>query len=133
MSPSRFPRVQTSLLKVQPKSQMRIKTWISQIFFTIFVCRFSPRQFTIRLGDIDLQREDEPSNPITVRVADIKTHPKFSRVGFYNDIALFYLDNPVRKSRYVIPLCLPPPALRKDHFAGQRPTVVGWGTTYYGN
>ncbi|XP_044742053.1 proclotting enzyme-like [Chrysoperla carnea] len=93
---------------------------------------FSPRQFTIRLGDVDLQRDDEPSTPVTVRVTDIRAHPRFSRVGFYNDIALFYLETPVRKSRYIIPLCLPQPSLRTEKFAGQRPTVVGWGTTYYG-
>ncbi|KAK4871461.1 hypothetical protein RN001_015585 [Aquatica leii] len=93
---------------------------------------FAARQFTVRLGDIDLKREDEPSAPVTFKVSEVRAHPRFSRVGFYNDIAILVLDRPARKSKYVIPLCLPPPQLRNEKFAGQRTTVVGWGTTYYG-
>ncbi|KAL3289886.1 hypothetical protein HHI36_023276, partial [Cryptolaemus montrouzieri] len=93
---------------------------------------FAAKQFTVRLGDIDLKRNDEPSAPVTFKVSEIRTHPQFSRVGFYNDIAILVLDRPARKSKYVIPLCLPPPELRRETFAGKRTTVVGWGTTYYG-
>ncbi|CAH0561943.1 unnamed protein product [Brassicogethes aeneus] len=93
---------------------------------------FAARQFTVRLGDIDLKRDDEPSAPVTLKVSEIKAHPEFSRVGFYNDIALLKLEKPARKSKYVIPLCLPPPEVRSETFAGKRTTVVGWGTTYYG-
>ncbi|KAJ9594608.1 hypothetical protein L9F63_027410 [Diploptera punctata] len=53
---------------------------------------FSARQFTVRLGDVDLLRDDEPSSPETFRVVEVRAHPQFSR----------------------------------------KPTVVGWGTTYYG-
>ncbi|XP_076296324.1 proclotting enzyme isoform X1 [Lasioglossum baleicum] len=93
---------------------------------------FAPRQFTVRLGDIDLERDDEPSAPETYTVKQIHAHPKFSRVGFYNDIAVLELTRPVRKSPYVIPICLPQSRYRNERFAGARPTVVGWGTTYYG-
>ncbi|XP_060821214.1 clotting factor B-like isoform X2 [Bombus pascuorum] len=93
---------------------------------------FAARQFTVRLGDIDLERNDEPSAPETYAVKQIHAHPKFSRVGFYNDIAVLELTRTVRKSPYVIPICLPQLRYRKERFAGARPTVVGWGTTYYG-
>ncbi|XP_034187635.1 clotting factor B [Osmia lignaria lignaria] len=93
---------------------------------------FAARQFTVRLGDIDLERDDEPSAPETYTVKQIHAHPKFSRVGFYNDIAVLELTRPVRKSPYVIPICLPQSRYRSERFAGARPTVVGWGTTYYG-
>uniref|UniRef100_V9IIF8 Proclotting enzyme n=1 Tax=Apis cerana TaxID=7461 RepID=V9IIF8_APICE len=65
-------------------------------------------------------------------VKQIHAHPKFSRVGFYNDIAVLELTRTVRKSPYVIPICLPQAHYRNERFAGARPTVVGWGTTYYG-
>jgi serine protease 56 len=44
------------------------------------------------------------------------------------------LDQPVRKSKYVIPVCLPRPqsASLKERLVGRRATIVGWGTTYYG-
>ncbi|CAG9855100.1 unnamed protein product [Phyllotreta striolata] len=93
---------------------------------------FAVRQFSVRLGDVDLRRDDEPSSPVNFNVTEIRTHKQFSRIGFYNDIAILKLDKPARKSKYVIPLCLPPPQLRNDKFAGKKATVVGWGTTYYG-
>ncbi|KAK0182598.1 hypothetical protein PV327_000719 [Microctonus hyperodae] len=93
---------------------------------------FAARQFTVRLGDIDLERDDEPSSPETYAVKAVHAHTKFSRVGFYNDIAVLELAKPVRKSPYVIPICLPHGRYRSELFQGARPTVVGWGTTYYG-
>ncbi|XP_065075190.1 serine proteinase stubble [Ochlerotatus camptorhynchus] len=94
---------------------------------------FAARQFTVRLGDIDLSTDSEPSAPVTFKVTEVRAHPKFSRVGFYNDIAILVLDRPVRKSKYVIPVCTPKSNLpSKDRMAGRRATVVGWGTTYYG-
>ncbi|XP_076672741.1 clotting factor B [Andrena cerasifolii] len=93
---------------------------------------FAARQFSVRLGDIDLERDDEPSAPETYAVKQIHAHPKFSRVGFYNDIAVLELTRPIRRSPYVIPICLPQSRYRNERFAGARPTVVGWGTTYYG-
>uniref|UniRef100_A0A1I8P1B7 Peptidase S1 domain-containing protein n=2 Tax=Stomoxys calcitrans TaxID=35570 RepID=A0A1I8P1B7_STOCA len=95
---------------------------------------FAARQFTVRLGDIDLSTDAEPSAPVTYAVKEVRAHERFSRIGFYNDIAILVLDKPVRKSKYVIPVCLPragrmPP---KDRLPGRRGTVVGWGTTYYG-
>lgn len=86
----------------------------------------------MRLGDIDLERDDEPSSPETYAVKAVHAHTKFSRVGFYNDIAVLELAKPVRKSPYVIPICLPHGRYRSELFQGARPTVVGWGTTYYG-
>ncbi|KAK0090547.1 hypothetical protein PV325_011694 [Microctonus aethiopoides] len=118
--------------------------WMAAIFLhgarrTEFWCggsligsRFAARQFTVRLGDIDLERDDEPSSPETYAVKAVHAHTKFSRVGFYNDIAVLELAKPVRKSPYVIPICLPHGRYRSELFQGARPTVVGWGTTYYG-
>lgn len=95
---------------------------------------FAARQFTVRLGDIDLSTDKEPSAPVTFKVSEVRTHKEFSRVGFYNDIAILVLDRPVRKSKYVIPVCMPKPGTipSPDRLAGRRATVVGWGTTFYG-
>lgn len=114
---------------------------------------FAARQFTVRLGDVDLSVDHEPSQPVTYKVTEIRAHPRFSRVGFYNDIAsktvsnktrkflmqiylssfsVMVLEQSVRKSKYVIPICLPQPTLQKERLIGRRATIVGWGTTYYG-
>lgn len=89
-------------------------------FPIIFVYSFAARQFTVRLGDIDLSTDREPSSPVTFKVTEVRAHPRFSRVGFYNDIAVLVLDRPVRKSKYVIPVCLPQPNQlpSKDRLAG---------------
>ncbi|XP_049811283.1 proclotting enzyme [Schistocerca nitens] len=93
---------------------------------------FSPSQLTVLMGDIDLKRQDEPSQPEQYKVVQVKAHPKFNRVGYYHDIALLELERPVRRSRYSIPICLPGNELRDEPFVGTRPTVVGWGSTHYG-
>lgn len=103
------------------------------LLITFFKNRFAARQFTVRLGDIDLSTDNEPSAPVTFKVSEVRAHPRFSRVGFYNDIAILVLDKQVRRSKYVIPVCLPnPQVVRPERLAGRRATVVGWGTTYYG-
>ncbi|CAB3233085.1 unnamed protein product [Arctia plantaginis] len=93
---------------------------------------FPARQFSVRLGDVDLARDDEPSRPVTLRVIAVRAHEDFSRVGFYNDIAILLLSDNVQKSKYVIPICLPRGDLTRNLFDGSVATVVGWGTTRYG-
>lgn len=121
--------------------------------------RFSPRQFTVRLGDYDLMKTDDPSAPESFRVAKvyifplryiyssslqishiwtcvlnikIKAHENFNGVGFYNDVALLELDREVDYNRYISPVCLPQGRTRLNSFVGTYPTVIGWGTNKYG-
>lgn len=80
---------------------------------------FAANQFTVRLGDIDLLSDKEDSSPITIKVKEVRAHPRFSRVGFYNDIAVLVLEDNVRKNKYVIPVCLPQPTLKKARLPGK--------------
>lgn len=91
-----------------------------QNILCVCVFSFAARQFTVRLGDIDLSTDREASAPVTFKVTEVRAHPRFSRVGFYNDIAVLVLDRPVRKSKYVIPVCLPQPNMlpTKERLAG---------------
>ena len=54
--------------------------------------------------------------------------------GFYNDIALFKLSRPAELNEYVVPACLPVEYEGKplDSLVGRTPSVIGWGTTFYG-
>ncbi|KAJ9599815.1 hypothetical protein L9F63_009855, partial [Diploptera punctata] len=90
------------------------------------------RQYTVRLGDVDLERDDEPSSPETFRVVEIREHPWFNKPFGYNDLAIMLLDRTPTRSRYVMPLCLPPPSAHSDTFVDQTATVVGWGNAYEG-
>ncbi|XP_066938169.1 uncharacterized protein [Macrobrachium rosenbergii] len=98
---------------------------------------FNPQQFTVRLGDHNIfsESDDFISNPQTYRVISIRPHPDFKAHGFYNDVALLKLDRKVDFSEYILPVCLPTDSMARqplDNMVGQTPSVIGWGSTYYG-
>ncbi|TRY69152.1 hypothetical protein TCAL_02181 [Tigriopus californicus] len=92
---------------------------------------FKPSQFTIRIGEWDLADQDSYSEEF--RVVDYKAHPSFRPNGFYNDVAVFKLDQPVDFSAHIQPICLPlSDRQRTKTFVNELPVALGWGTTYYG-
>lgn len=93
--------------------------------------RFTASQYSIRLGEYNLKAPDAGESEV-FRVTEIKTHPSFSGVGFYNDVALFRMDHDARYTEYVQPVCLPSGGQRGQSFVGDTPTIIGWGTTRYG-
>ena len=65
----------------------------------------------------------------------ITPHPDFKAHGFYNDVALLKLASNVNFNEYIVPICLPPPDMATqplDHLENQTPTVLGYGSTHYG-
>lgn len=59
----------------------------------------------------------------------ILLHPGYVDAGFVNDIALLRLENDIKESDYVRPICLPEAndnSLRDGRFC----TVVGWGQLF---
>ena len=62
--------------------------------FLFFSYRFRPNQFSVRVGEWDLSDNDNYVQEF--RVVDIQAHPDFKPNGFYNDVALFILDQPVK-------------------------------------
>ncbi|KAJ9598268.1 hypothetical protein L9F63_011089, partial [Diploptera punctata] len=100
------------------------------MIFPINRSECSDCQFTVRLGAYDLAREDEPSSMQVFNVVEVREHPQFIMNAYTtNDLAIMVLDRTPRISRYVMPLCLPPPSARSDTFAGQKAFMVGWGRT----
>ena len=93
--------------------------------------RFRASQYTARFGEYNLRGTD-PGESEIFQISEIRVHPQFTGTGFYNDLALFKLERPVRFTEYIQPICLPSDSQRQDSFVGQVPTIVGWGTTYYG-
>ena len=60
---------------------------------------FLANQFSVRLGEWDLTDTDSYSEEF--RVLDYTAHPDFRPNGFYNDVAVFELDAPVRFSAHI--------------------------------
>ena len=57
---------------------------------------FKASQFTARVGEWDLSDVDGYSEEF--RVLSYVAHPSFRPNGFYNDVAVFKLDQPVQMS-----------------------------------
>jgi secreted trypsin-like serine protease len=91
---------------------------------------FRPSQFTVKLGEWDLKDNDIYSQEF--RVVEITAHPDFKANGFYNDVAIFKLDQPVYFNEYIQPICLPNAGMSSRTFIGERPVALGWGSTHYG-
>lgn len=91
---------------------------------------FRPSQFTAKIGEWDLKDSDGYTREI--RIAEITAHPDFKPNGFYNDVAIFKLEQPVTFNQHIQPICLPTGPLRFRNFVGTQPMALGWGTTYYG-
>ena len=73
---------------------------------------------------------------LTFRVRFIHPHPNFKRHGYFNDIALIKLSRSAEFTPYILPVCLPPLSVELsplDSLVGQTPSVIGYGSTHYGN
>ena len=68
--------------------------------------RYQVDQLTVRLGDHHLYKSDD-AQPREYQVAIVKQHPLFQRHGFFNDIGLIKLKEPVSYNDYMRPICLP--------------------------
>lgn len=61
-------------------------------------------------------------------ISHIFIHPGYIDTGFVNDISILRMEEPVRFTDYIRPVCLPPPTT--DIRDGRLCTVVGWGQLY---
>ena len=61
-------------------------------------------------------------------ISHIFIHPGYIDTGFVNDISILRMEEPVRFTDYIRPVCLPPAGAEiKD---GRLCTVIGWGQLY---
>ncbi|EDW09904.1 phenoloxidase-activating factor 2 [Drosophila mojavensis] len=88
-----------------------------------------------RFGEWDLSSIDEPHEHQTRRIKQIIMHEEFDPDGFFNDIALLELEQPVEIQPHVQPICLPPPETPKLQ-AELREALcyaTGWGGRQLGS
>jgi len=77
----------------------------------------------VRLGELDFSRNDEPASPKDMAVAKVVIHPDYKPPIFYHDIALIKLRDNAPFSKYIQPVCLPPP--NKNIMVGAIATLSG--------
>ncbi|KAM9378386.1 coagulation factor IX-like [Phaethornis superciliosus] len=89
------------------------------------------RPHHVTVGDFDKYRRELQEQKIAV--ARSWTHPHYDPNDYNSDIALLYLSTEVTFNRYILPICLPSPALAKLlSEEGRIGRVSGWGATHPG-
>ncbi|EFA11559.1 serine protease P44 [Tribolium castaneum] len=81
----------------------------------------------VRLGDLDLSRDDDGSVHTDYNVRNIVVHPRYRYPLKYNDIALIQLSTTVRFTKFIRPACL----YTKSQVELPQAIATGWGKTDY--
>ena len=84
--------------------------------------------YVVRIGDLNLKRDDDGAYPVQLEIEEKIVHPAYSTAAFVNDIAVLRLVQDVPFSEHVYPICLPveDPVRSKDLFRSY-PFIAGWG------
>ncbi|KAJ8669812.1 hypothetical protein QAD02_001071 [Eretmocerus hayati] len=86
----------------------------------------------VRLGDHDLSSYYDNARAVELRIERQICHPNYKPSTGENDIAILRLQDEVRFSDYVRPICLPNnDNSLSGNLAGNLPYVAGWGSTYF--
>lgn len=88
-------------------------------------------ELKVRLGEWDVNRDDEFYPFVETNIRDIVLHPDFQPSSLINDLALLRLEQPIDGAQmpHIAPACLPAP---DEHFNQQRCWVAGWGKDAFG-
>ncbi|XP_022914993.1 proclotting enzyme-like [Onthophagus taurus] len=84
-------------------------------------------RLTVRLGDHNIHSNYEIQH-VEKRVKRVVRHRGFDSRTLYNDVAVLTMDSPVTFSKQIRPICLPTASDGTTGRAGQRATVIGWGS-----
>ncbi|KAL9927417.1 CLIP and Tryp_SPc domain-containing lethal (2) k05911 isoform 2-T2 [Glossina fuscipes fuscipes] len=83
---------------------------------------------TAHLGDYNIRTDFEVQH-ITRRIKRLVRHKGFDYNTLHNDIAILSLDEPVRFSHEIRPICLPTSTSQQTRsYSGQLAIVAGWGS-----
>ncbi|XP_076655307.1 venom protease-like isoform X1 [Halictus rubicundus] len=93
-------------------------------------CAVMPSLYMVRLGDLNLARDDDGAHPIEVDIEQKIVHPGFRTYRYVNDIAVLRLAQEVPFSDNLHPICLPvDESFKNMDLTGMNPFVAGWGAT----
>ena len=84
--------------------------------------------YVVRIGDLNLQRDDDGAYPVQLEIEQKIVHPGYITGAFVNDIAVLRLVQDVPFSEHVYPICLPvQDPIRSRDFFRTYPFIAGWG------
>ncbi|XP_059045913.1 uncharacterized protein LOC131841610 [Achroia grisella] len=88
--------------------------------------------FLVRLGELDLAREDDGATPTDVLIKKAIKHEEYSPKAYTNDIGILVLEKDVKFTALIRPICLPATdELRARNFENYNPIITGWGATEF--
>jgi len=83
-----------------------------------------------RLGELNYLLDTDNARPMDYQIEKRVVHPNYQPPSLYNDIALFRLDQDVKFSAYVRPICLnADPKLQSS--PSQTVIATGWGQIHF--
>uniref|UniRef100_T1IJ44 Peptidase S1 domain-containing protein n=1 Tax=Strigamia maritima TaxID=126957 RepID=T1IJ44_STRMM len=100
----------------------------NQWILTASHCLYSSRirnnlkELSVQIG---INNQDEMKPPTSSAVDKIILHPEFKTHNYINDIALLRLKEPIKISRFSLPVCLPQD--EDELYIGREAMVTGWG------
>lgn len=84
-----------------------------------------PESLIIRAGEYDTQTEFEQFSHVDVKVKSYVVHPDYHKSALHRDVALIFLESPLKTAQNINFICLPP----KDYnFTDKRCFASGWGS-----
>ncbi|XP_014277409.1 venom protease [Halyomorpha halys] len=92
--------------------------------------RSSLTLYMVRLGESELDNENDGATPVDILVDSAFAHPGYNFNTKLDDIGLIRLQQNVQFNRNIHPICLPkPPDMRSQSIVMKFPFVAGWGAT----
>ncbi|KRT81069.1 Trypsin [Oryctes borbonicus] len=86
------------------------------------------RPVLVRLGELDLSKDDDNSLPEDFGVNDVRVHPDYNPISKNNDIAVIKLSKKVKFNEFIRPACL----WNKQKIGPPSAIATGWGATETG-
>jgi len=83
-----------------------------------------PEQLDIRLGEYDLDKDNEPVSYEDFQVSSVRIHPRYDNISLINDIAIVTLNKRVRNDIHISPVCIPK---ERESFESRSCVTTGWG------
>ncbi|KAK0072075.1 hypothetical protein PV326_000485 [Microctonus aethiopoides] len=84
----------------------------------------------VRLGDLNLERNDDAARPVDFAIEKFKIHPNYNSLHKIHDIAVLRLWDDVQINDFIKPICLPIfDELLNENFIRHTAIVIGWGAT----
>ncbi|XP_063538591.1 serine proteinase stubble-like isoform X1 [Cydia strobilella] len=88
--------------------------------------------YLVRLGELDLARDDEGATPVDVLIKTLIKHQEYSPKSFTNDIGILVLSRNVQFTNLIQPICIPRSGdLRSRSYENYTPLIAGWGDTEF--